>query len=280
MITLGVPSGIGDCSWIVSKLINSPQWPNVKFLIADGWPYRTKPLFDMVGVESDYGKFDYNFILTFEQMHPYETWKDVTSNGFGVFYLQPNMFLERDTLNKWLPDLETNYHYKLKLPQIKNKKYYNRLTKGDWIGISAASYRGHEAWRTWDMRKWKSLVKMLLGEGYNICFLGGSWDDLTRSLEFEFGEDRCLSLVGQTEFDEACAIQKLLKFYIGFSSGLGIIRTVLGLPTIMLFPDHLQSLSVSWADPKDVESRKYMALTYVSPKLVFKGFKRQESNWR
>ena len=117
---------------------------------------------------------------------------------------------------------------------------------------------------------------MLIQEGYKICLLGGSWDDLTRSLEYEFSSKDCLSLVGQTTFQEVCAVQKMLSFYIGFCSGLGIIRTVLGLPTIMLFPEHLQCIMDSWADPEDLESRRYIPLTYRETKEVFKALKRQE----
>lgn len=270
---IGVPSGIGDASWIVSKLVNAPEWPNIQFIIAGGWPFRTKPLFDMVGVNSTYGKFNYEEILIFEKLHPYVTWENISSNGFGVFYLQPNQHLERgDSLSEYLPDLATNYHYKLKTPSIKQKDYYKRLTVGKWLGISAASYRGHQAWSTWEMSKWKQLCKRLIKDDYKICLLGGSWDDLTRSLSKEF---ECLNLVGQTTFQEACSIHKMLDYYIGFCSGLGIIRTVLALPTIMLWPSHMPAHMYSWSDPKDKESGKYIASTYTKPKEVYSLFREQ-----
>jgi hypothetical protein len=68
----------------------------------------------------------------------------------------------------------------------------------------------------------------------------------------------------------------MLKFYIGFCSGLGIVRTVLGLPTIMLWPEHMQFLRTSWADPEDIKSYKYIDSDYLSPKEVFSTFKLQE----
>jgi hypothetical protein len=275
---IGVPAGIGDASWVVSKLINAPEWPNIEFIIAGGWPYRTKPLFDMVGVKSTYGHFNYEEILMFEKVHPYITWKNISSNGFGIFYIQPNQHLERgEPLSEYLPDLKTDYHYKLKMPSITAKPYYKKLTVGKWVGISAASYRGHQAWNTWPMEQWRRLCEMLIRRGYNICLLGGSWDDLTRSLSDYLGK-RCLNLVGQTTFQEACAIHKMLDYYIGFASGLGIIRTVLRLPTIMLWPAHMPAHMYSWADPKDVEEGKYLASTYAKPKEIFKLFKAQENS--
>jgi hypothetical protein len=275
-LNLGIPAGIGDASWLVSKLVNAPEWPNIKFIIADGWPYRTKPLFDMLRVESEYGKFNYEWIVSFEQMHRYKNWSDISSNGYGCFYLQPNTHIEMMHLSEYLPDLKTSYHYELKTPSIKSKRYYKRLSEGKWIGISAASYRGHEAWNTWSMDKWKSLIKQLIKRDYNICLLGGSWDDLTRGLEYELPKEHVLSLVGQTTFEEACSVQKKLSFYIGFCSGLGIIRTVLDLPTLMLFPEHLQSIMYSWSDPQDHASGKYVALSYLKPREIFSAFKHQE----
>jgi len=274
---IGVPAGIGDASWIISKLINAPEWPNIEFIIAGGEPYRTKPLFDMVGVKSVYGLFNYEEILTFEHLHPYVTWKDISSNGFGVFYLQPNMHLQRgELLSNYLPDLKTDYHYKLKIPSITKKDYYNRLTHGQWIGISAASYRGHQAWSTWPMAKWQRLCDMLMSDGYKICLLGGSWDDLTRSLN-RYLNNRCLNLVGQTTFQEACAVHKMLDYYIGFCSGLGVIRTVLDLPTIMLWPSHMGAHMYSWSDPQNSLDKKYIAQFYTKPRDIYNSFKLQEA---
>lgn len=272
---IGVPAGIGDASWIISKLVNAPEWPNIEFIIAGGYPYRTKPLFDMVGVKSNYGNFNYEEILIFEKLHPYVTWQNISSNGFGVFYIQPNMHLQRgQPLVEYLPDLKTSYHYKLKTPSIKQKDYYKKLSEGKWIGISAASYQGHQVWKTWPMATWKRLCEMLMEDGYKICLLGGSWDDLTRSLN-RYLNNRCLNLVGQTTFQEACSIHKMLKGYIGFCSGLGIIRTVLALPTIMLWPSHMPAHMYSWSDPKDKESGKYIASTYTKPKEVYNLFREQ-----
>ena len=275
---LGLPSGIGDISWVISKVVNSDEWKNHKvgFQIADGWPFRAKPYLDMIGVESSYGQFRYEDIITFELLHPYKTWKDVCQSCFGTYLMEPNMHLEEGRpLSTYLPDLPTDYHYPLNIPDISSKPYYKALTSDSYIGISAASYRGASAWKTWEMEQWIALCHMVLPK-YKICLMGGSWDDLTRSLESELPEDSVLNLVGRTSFPEACAVHKLLPFYIGFSSGLGIIRSVMSLPTFMLWPEHQQPLSTSWADPADIESSRYIAFPYVQPKTIHRLFKQQE----
>ena len=279
---LGIPAGIGDASWLISKLITSTEWPSLEFDVSDGWPNRTGDLFKLLGKKAAYAPLDYTEILLFEKLHPYTLWNDICSNGFGRFLMQPNSHLEHIPLKDYLPDLQTDYHYKLKLPNISRKWYYPKLKSNSWIGISAASYRGAVSWSTWEMDKWSRLVKMLLNRGYDIAFLGGSWDDLTKELFYRLkvDRDRLLNLVGKTSLGEVCAIHKMLKYYIGFCSGLGIIRTVLNMPTMMLWPDHMGFLRTSWADPKDVESHRYVESSYIAPKDVFSKFKFQESIWR
>jgi len=278
---IGVPSGIGDISWVVSKLINALEWKNgLEMQIADGWPFRAQDYLESVGAklaDPPYGQFRYEDIISWESEHKYSEWKDISKN-VGRFLMQPNFHLERGLpLKDWLPDLETTYHYEMNLPSIEKKQYYSILNEGNWVGISAASYRGHKAWKTWGFDQWVEFCKMLLLKNYKICLLGGAWDDLTNSLENEFYSSDCLNLVGKTSFPEACSIQKILKFYVGFSSGLGIIRSVMGLPTMMLWPEHQQPLSYSWADPEDIRSGRYFPASYSEPRIVLNIFKIQES---
>lgn len=282
---IGVPSGIGDISWLVSKVINAPEWGDIHFVVAGGWPYRAGDYLKMLDKGVEYGQFDWGHIVTFEQVHPYTNWSDVPKN-YGVFYMEPNILLESKKLAEYLPDLPTSYHYHLNVPNIKRKHFYSELVSlgenGPLIGISAASYRGAEEWKCWDMAKWADLCKKLVRMGYSIVLMGGSWDDLTRSLARLIPKSNCLNLVGETDFAEACAIHKLLDYYIGFSSGLGIIRTVLGLPTFMLWPNedawsHGVFLRESWADPADVQSGRYVSSGYWKVSEVLAMFKGQIS---
>ena len=42
---VGVPSGIGDVSWLYSKLKHAGP---LGYKIADGWPYRTKQFLELL----------------------------------------------------------------------------------------------------------------------------------------------------------------------------------------------------------------------------------------
>jgi hypothetical protein len=275
---IGVPSGIGDISWLVSKLINAPEWPNIELIVADGWPFRADDYLKMLGKckndrKSNYGSFRFDDIVVFEKMNPYHNWSDITKRGFGVEYMQPNHHLEMGRpLDDYLPDLKTDYHYKLDIPVPDCK-----LNGSKWIGISCASYRGAHAWHTWEEEQWTDLLTLLAKDDYKFVFMGGRWDDLTDSVAAYFPSNAGhINMIGKTTFSQACAIHKMLPFYIGFSSGLGIIRTVMSLPTMMLWPEHQQPLSFSWADPEDIDSKKYLPFPYTKPKIIYNQFKAQE----
>lgn len=288
---IGVPSGIGDISWLVSKLVNTKEWPEIELIIADGWPFRADDYLRMIGkVKEDrkdnYGLFCFDDIVAFEanaykDMPKPLNWKSIADSGFGMHFLQPNHFLEMGRpLAEYLPDLPTNYHYPLTIPAITNKPFYGALYDwSNWVGVSCASYRGAHAWKTWELDSWLEFSNKLLNDGFKICLMGGRWDDLTDALGEEIGSDSCLNLVGKTTFGEACAVHKMCKFYVGFSSGLGIIRTVMDLPTMLLWPEHQQPLSFSWVDPEDLDSRKYVPSPYVEVKGVYSIFKSHRRSW-
>ncbi len=290
---IGVPSGIGDISWLVSKLVNSEEWKkgDLEIVIADGWPYRAQPYLEMLNVKSSYGNFRFEDIIAFENERKKEfsgrklLWRDIVEKQAGCYLIEPNWHLEAGKLlSEYLPDLETNYHYELNRPEMSKRvsEIIEPIVRDrglKWVGISCASYRGAKAWKTWELEQWKELSEIIIKAGYKLVLMGGAWDDLTDNLSYELEDSSFVNLVGKTQFGEACVIHNLLDGYVGFSSGLGIIRTVMRLPTLMLWPEHQQALSTSWADPEDIDNRKYIAKSYVEPRVIGKIVLKQLEQW-
>src|SRR5690349_9370776 len=147
-----VPSGIGDLSWMYSKLKHVEP---VKWLVADGWPARSVPFLKLLpGVgDSDYGRFDYSDIVAFESAMMIGTtpkWSLLSKYQGEQIFLEANRHLEMGKpLSQWLPDLPTDYHYDVVIPEVeieRARKLIRGLKRPIW-GISAASYRGAEAWK-------------------------------------------------------------------------------------------------------------------------------------
>lgn len=273
MYKVTVPSGIGDVSWIYSKLChaNKPIW----FEVADGWPYRTVPFLKLLPnvAGAKYSDFTYSQVCVMQnQLHgSYFKWQDVTSAGYGMNYLEANQHLERGKrLEEWLPDLPTDFHYPIAETSIIDHQRVNRLL--DWdnvarpiIGISAASYRGSEAWQTWGYSEWSYFLKALTDKtGGTILLMGGFWDDLTSSLT----DDGYPDIVGKTNPAQIVEVLRRIDHYVGFASGLGILRTVLNKPAFMLFPEHLVALQTSWVDPQQLEDHSYMSSQWRSPREI------------
>lgn len=272
MITYHVPSGIGDVSWMYSKLKHAPL---ANWRVADGWPARTAPYLKLLDniAEVDYGDFTYSDLIKFEEYHnlgPSLSFNQVKSLPFTNVFLEANRHLEMGRpLETWMPDLPTDYHYKINIPDEDKRRavaLLDGLERPIW-GISAASYRGSEAWKTWGYDQWKEfLTNWHALRGGTILMMGGFWDDLTHTLASEAGYK---DIVGKTSVPTMVHVLDLIDGYIGFSSGMGIIRTVLKKPVFMLWPDHQVELSTSWAPPSMLENGQYVASLWRKPSEVF-----------
>jgi len=267
------PSGIGDWSWLWSKLYNVRDEIDA-WGIVDGFPYRTREYTELC----DPGKpvtydtnISYNQIVQFEMLQEIDyqrdpTWEKIASRGYANLLIEANRHLEHGRpLEEWLPDLPVEYHYPIALTEKQRTAAAMKLARavaahpmkdGPLVGISCASYRGSEAWKTWGAEQWIEALKYIMDEGWRPILMGGSWDDLTYSVACQLSLP---DLVGKTSVAEMVAILDTLDSYVGFSSGMNVIRTVLDKPALALWPDHQLELSRSWAPPAMLESGRYVA---------------------
>ncbi len=260
--TLICPSGVGDFSWCWSKLYHvRDEVEQIK--IADGWPYRTTPYVKLCGVDSEYEKdFTYQTIQLNMAAHQCSTWQQYRDFPAPTMATSANAHLERGRrLEEWMPDLPIEFHYSLAVGVEARLKAHGLIfpcqpLDGPVVGISCASYRGSEAWKTWGRVEWVDFLQRLIAEGWQPLLMGGFWDDLTHGVACELGLP---DIVGKTTVEEMVAVLDLLDAYIGFSSGMGVIRTVLRKNAFMLWPDFQVELSTSWAPPDMLEEGSYVA---------------------
>lgn len=138
--------------------------------------------------------------------------------------------------------------------------------------VSCASYRGSQAWNTWDRETWLRFLARYKAEvGGTIFLMGGFWDDLTAAVG-EDGGYPCL--VGKTSMGCAVEMLKHCDRYIGFSSGLGMLNAAMWGNTFLLWPDHQVSLSRAWADPRMLEAETYSTGLWRDPDDVWPLVKR------
>lgn len=294
------PAGIGDWSWMWSKLCHVKD-EITKVRIIDGAPRRTVPyvkacgieeadydrdIYDSKGeiVESSITRGQYQMILTVESAqhlmwHDHPTWERIRNLNVQNVLLEANQHLEQGLpLSEWLPDLPTDYHYPLYVSDddkqrarqitvrsILGDRYSagHKMKDGPVVGISCASYKGSEAWQTWRKEEWIEFLKRVMAIGWRPLLVGGGWDDLTYAVACELDLP---STVGKTSVPQMIEQMGILDSYIGFSSGMNVIRTVLNKPAFALWPCNdrcdQQLLSTSWAPPKMLEEERYVAVTW------------------
>lgn len=224
---------------------------------------------------------NYQMIVTVEQHLGYSwqhqpTWEKIRAMEKPILLIEANRHLENGLpLVEWLPDLPTNYHYPLYVSdedQISgraktmaaitgtNRVAGHPMKEGPVVGFSCASYKGADAWDTWGREKWVDFLKRVMDLGWRPLAVGGGWDDLTHTVACELDLP---DTVGKTSVTEMIAQMGYLDAYIGFSSGMNVIRTVLNKPAMALWPCNdkcdQKELSRSWAPPHMLESDRYVA---------------------
>jgi len=285
--TIVVPSGIGEFQWSWTKYLNVPE-ERFCILGLDGAPRRLHQFCELhprIEAFGYYAGFDYTTIRAWQKEFELDSWAAVTSQ-FSLGQLcaiacNPHLEAGRP-LAKWLPDLPTTYRYPLELKPEHTEAADRYLTTAEpndvLIGISCASYRGADAWKTWHHSEWIEFLHLIQQEVPNARFslLGGSWDDLTASV---FDTDsklrwltdaRGLPPMGRTHFGAAVSLLERFSGYIGFSSGLGHVAAHnCGTPVFMLWPEHEQALSTSWVDPELLETGAYVPSRWLAPNEVW-----------
>jgi len=222
------------------------------------------------------GKHGYIDILWSENVKEYsnyDSWKKILEkhDDGEVIYLQPNQFfLQGRSLQSWLPDLETNFHYPMFLPTLEENSGYALIDDCKYnLALHMGSIKGGRAWNTWTSEDWVKLIVQLHKEFPEIRFvlMGGVWDlDMAMEVIGQLPKDiKVLDLVGRTNITQAIAILKKVIYYIGFSSGLNVLMNVMNLPCTALWPKHQREHIYCHADPETIASRNYLGFVYDDP---------------
>lgn len=285
---------MSDWSWLWSKLVHVKD-EIAKVRVIDGAPRRTVPYVKACGIEdADYDidfpddpsitRGQYQMILTVEgamgyAWHQRPTWEQIRKLNVQNLLIEANSHLEAGLpLAEWLPDLPVDYHYPLYVSDADKKSGREKtmkaivgtkrepghpMSEGPVVGFSCASYKGADAWDTWGREQWIDFLKRIMAMGWRPLAVGGGWDDLTYTVALELDLP---FTVGKTSVTEMIEQMNYLDAYIGFSSGMNVIRTVLNKPAMALWPCNKKmdqkELSRSWAPPHMLESGRYEAVMW------------------
>ena len=275
-----VPAGIGDFSWLWSKFstISDAKW---EVYVPDSYPQRTKQFVDLLpNAKGLLGIQSYRDIIVWGNAKGASTWEQTVRN-FGeneFIYIQCNEHLGQGRrLEEWMPDLKTDFHYKFNF-DVNNGRYFSGLLyTGPLMGIHMASIKGIRAWKAWMPEYWNAFLHLVHKDFPDVTFvlLGGTWDIDTASEVIGLaGEDFPIrDLTGKTSVSDVIKILNEIDYYVGYSSGLGVLANVLGKPSTTLWPVHQAELIYSWPDPVTVADRNYMGFVYDAPERIYNRIK-------
>lgn len=277
---VAVPAGIGDISWIWSKL--STIGNEFMIFTPETWPQRSYQWLHLLpNVIPMIGKHGYNDILTMESKYgyaSYNSWEEILKvyGEDDVIYLQPNQhFLKGRPLSMWLPDLKTDYHYELSIPDedIQFAHAVTSVDKAPRIGIHMSSMKGAKGWNAWMPEDWVRFMKLVDQDisGATFYLLGGSWDaDMALEVIGRMNKEvKLVDMVGRTTIGQAIALLDCLDYYVGFSSGLNVMMNVMNKPCAALWPDYQRAHIYPHVDPDMVDSRRYVGFVYDDPERIY-----------
>jgi hypothetical protein len=249
-----VPPGIGDFSWLWSKLSTTDDKYFIEY--ADTGPTRLGTFLDMLPKDKITGhainkKYRVNFNITQLQMNIVPevprliTYQQLQRASGCMFYVEANTHLEHGKrIEDWMPSLRTDLHYKIEGVDPCARRQ-------DIFVVHLSSFRQQGIWDTYGVDESIEMIDMVQRKtGWMPVFIGGSYDDMARAVFEKYIDDHsAVSLVGKTEKDLTGLfniIQQSKFFYGLVSSGMTMVANVLRTPVAAWWPR--PQLPTAWAD--------------------------------
>lgn len=279
-LRIGVPSGIGDALWALTKvpwLRSLHGAAHVEIVVCNRPPLRSADFlrgFDFVDAVG-YEPLD---ILHSEQTTDSGRWNYLPTqqDWHGLDWLLiPNGHLEDGgRLEEWLPAAETDWgicqRYRYRESALQRAEAlladgpYVVTFLGNRAGNTSA---GHNRNALWSRDDWVKLWSRMHAAGYRVIVVGAEYDrDYSAVVLDEAGRpDWIIDAVGQWAIDETLAVIRRAAGVIAYQSGLGVFAAFLGVPTAMWWRPHGDSL---FAD-RHVTFREPMASAWVPPQACY-----------
>lgn len=291
MLTFNVPSGIGDLSWIYSKLINSKK--TFRLVICGDQPRRTLPFAQLLPgvIDARYGEFSYwPTFMRQKRGIPVDTDIDKLADG-AEYYLSANLHVDNGgKLADFLPHQKTTYHYDINTtPEHKEmaELWLGQVKAFDtpFVGIYTSKHNSYKGdWKFWSYEDWARFIQSIYElTNATFVFIGAEFDlDLGKKVVKECVRRSIphINLIGQTHIGEAWELLKRLDYMFAYASGIGIICDVVDTPAMHFLPTPRHDLLCdTYADPVNIESGRHINKLFCSVEDAVKDFKERGLHW-
>lgn len=272
MRTVSLPPGIGDCIWLISKLLSTGE--RFDFHLPDSQPRRGAQIFDMIPKLAASVQYvpglSYRIVERDNAERFYHEWSRILDQSFC---LSCNGHLERgQRIESYLPDLKMHYRidWETAVAEPHALAILQNNTQNHLVGLYASSYAGSRNWGGWRETEWSNLASGMYEKNREFVFviIGAKWDeDLASGLMRRL---RAMKIPFINTIGEPLAvvteILKRLVYFIGFPSGLSILNETLGKKTFMFYSEAIKALIETWAEPSRIASGDYKGCLFCDPK--------------
>lgn len=265
MLTFITAPGVGDISWIVSKIYHMFSQREIGIKVSDGHPHRSKDYIDLLPGVKNLGYEPWAF-----PNGAIATDTDLDLLPDGEYHIQCNTILDAGgKLADIFPHQPTNYHYEMNISQEAKdeaKKFIDSIQGSPIIGLYCSSYNGYCPWSN---EEWLEFCELLRGKYPTAAFyfIGAQYDDRTTDV-YELVKSRgfnAVSGVGKYRIDISISILKNLGCFFAYPSGLAILCDVIRTPCMTwIYQSFPQGLIDSWPDPETVKSGEHIILPTTS----------------
>jgi len=279
VLRLKVPPGIGDFLWLWMKLVHLAEEVEIRVQMPWDDPYqRSAPLFDLLQPRIPFDGYSREFSTeqavhgTFDVTRP--SAELLQEAGAGVFYA-PNHHLEGGgRVEEMLPDLPTAWRPPV-AGSAKQEAVAVQMLQGKPLPIAVytASHGAARHWGFWGPGRWLRFLEgaaerlELRAEDLTFVLIGAKFDreflfDVARGLR-----DRGFGVVNQVGHELGIAVELIRRcaYLVGFPSGIPILSGLLGVPTLMFFPPHLERMRFTFVHPEDEASGRTCHVPFLSP---------------
>lgn len=257
-----LPVGIGDISWVYSKIRHLPSTYNLHpVLYTPGEAPRRSQEFVALLPDVEWGGYvetSSGAVMTSHippQWPATWGWRPITD--FGRVHVTANCHLELGRrLEEWWPWLPTDYHYPIRTSPVT----LGRPIVG--IHLSERELCGNVFWHIWTDAEWVAFIQGLydaLG-GPQLMFIGASYDEarIVRVVE-QLSVKAPTYWIGKP-LAQTIDVLRQLRYFVGYHDGLSVLANVVRTPTLTLMQAHLGGLCESYADPQDIASGAWKAM--------------------
>jgi len=266
-LKLIVQAGIGDISWIYSKVVNL-NIP-IEWYVSSNGIQRAHTYLKLLKLTKSVDYINKNF----HEIRDASVKANITKQEFlekatkEKIYFSVNLWLENGyRIENFIPELETNLHYEITTGKAaRDMADFIKNKAGKYLTIYCSSYNCIYNWNGWIEKDWKKFLKDIEYKNIfdTIIIVGASYDtEFAASLKKQLNDENVVDLTGKTDLDLTIEILKNTEYLVAFASGIPILANVLKVPCLMLYPNHLKNLIYAWPDKESIKTGEYKGLLF------------------